>query len=193
MSVYVLAQFVLSWLEMGKVKQIKIKNRTYYFCNGIIDIEEVNSNLLKIDKKSYKDIDIYYIGYITIKKIDDCENIYGVDPLYLIIHKVDGHIECNSVKHSSAKEKNKSKYLVFDSTDENEETFKKYAEIWYGIKNEIEAINSGKKGEYGKDFMKIKVNTDDKLPLNKPLKLHLLTITVRFIFEEQVKFIHKFI
>ena len=72
-------------------------------------------------------------------------------------------------------------------------TFLKYAEIWYGIKNEIEAINSGKKGEYGKDFMKIKVNTDDKLPLNKPLKLHLLTITVRFIFEEEVKFIHKFI
>ena len=193
MSVYVLAQFVLSWLEMGKVKQIKIKNRTYYFYNDIINIEEVNSNLLKIDKKSYKDIDIYYIGYITIKKIDDCENIYGVDPLYLIIHKVDGHIECNSVERSSAKEKNKSKYLVFDSTDENEETLKKYAEIWYGIKNEIEAINSGKKGEYGKDFMKIKFNTDDKLPLNKPLKLHLLTIIVRFIFEEEVNFIHKFI
>ena len=183
MSVYVLAQFVLSLLEMGKVKQIKIKNRTYYFCNGIIDIEEVNSNLLKIDKKSYKDIDIYYIGYITIKKIDDCENIYSVNPLYLIIGKVDGHIE----------EKNGSKYLVFDSTDENKEVLKKYTELWDGIKNEIETINGGKKGEYGKDFMKIKFNTDDKLPLNKPLKLHLLTIIVRFIFEEEVNFIHKFI
>ena len=193
MSVYVLAQFVLSWLKMGKVKQIKIKNRTYYFYNDIINIEEVNSNLLKIDKKSYKDIDIYNIGYITIKKIDDCENIYGVDPLYLIIHKIDEHIECNSVECSSSKEKNKSKYLLFDSTDENEETLKKYAEIWYGIKNEIEAINSSEKGEYGKDFMKIKFNTDDKLPLDKPLKLHLLTIIVRFIFEEEVNFIQKFI
>ena len=54
---------------MGKVKQIEIKNRTYYFYNDIINIEEFDSNLLKIDKKSYKDIDIYNIGYITIKKL----------------------------------------------------------------------------------------------------------------------------
>ena len=80
----------------GKVKQIEIKNQTYY--NDIIKIEKLNSNLLKIDKKSYKDVDIYYIGYITIKKIGDCENIYSVNALYLIIGKVDGHIECNSVQ-----------------------------------------------------------------------------------------------
>ena len=60
---------------MGKVKQIEIKNRTYYFYNDIFDIEEFDSNLLKIDIKPYKDIDIYYIGYITIKKICDFENI----------------------------------------------------------------------------------------------------------------------
>ena len=77
------------------------------------------------------------------------------------------------------KEKNGNKYLVFDSvklrsTDENKEVLEKYAELWDGIKNEIETINGGKKGEYGKDFMKIKFNTDDKLALNKPLKLHLL-------------------
>ena len=54
---------------MGKVKQIKIKNRTYCFYNDIINIEEFNSSLLKIDKKSYRGIDIYYIGYITIKKL----------------------------------------------------------------------------------------------------------------------------
>ena len=93
---------------MGEVKQIEINNRTYYFYNDIINIEEFDSNLLKIDKKSYKDIDICYIGYITIKKIGNFENIYSVNPLYLIIGKVDGHIEC---------EKNGSKYLVFDSTD----------------------------------------------------------------------------
>ena len=121
---------------MEKVKQIEIKNRTYYFYNDIINIEEFNSNLLKIDKKSYKDIDIYYIGYITIKKIGDCENIYSVNPLYLIIGKVDGHIKCK---------KNGSKYLVFDSTDENKEVLKKYTELCDGIKNEIETINDGKK------------------------------------------------
>ena len=96
---------------MEKVKQIEIKNRTYY---DIVNIEEFNSSLLKIDKKSYKDIDIYYIGYITIKKIGDCENIYSVNPLYLIIGKVDGHIEYNSVGRSSTEcnsieEKNGSK------------------------------------------------------------------------------------
>ena len=96
---------------MEKVKQIEIKNRTYY---DIVNIEEFNSSLLKIDKKSYKDIDIYYIGYITIKKIGDCENIYSVNPLYLIIGKVDGHIEYNSVGLSSTEcnsieEKNGSK------------------------------------------------------------------------------------
>ena len=144
---------------MGKVKQIEIKNQTYYFYNDMINLKNFESNLLKIDKKHYKGIDIYYIGYITIKKIDDCENIYSVNPLYLIIGKVDGHIE----------EKNGSKYLVFDSTDENKEVLKKYTELWDGIKNEIETINGGKKGEYGKDFMKIKFNVDNNLPLNKPL------------------------
>ena len=79
---------------MGKVKQIEIKNRTCYFYKDIINIEEFNSNLLKTDKKSYKDIDIYLIGYIASKRIGDCENIYSVNPLYLIIGKVDGHIEC---------------------------------------------------------------------------------------------------
>ena len=97
--------------------------------------------------------------------------------MYLIIGKVDGHIECNSVECNSAncnsiEEQDRSKYLVFDSTDENKEVLKKYTELWDGIKNEIETINSGIKGEYGKDFVKIKFNTDDNLPLNKPLKVH---------------------
>ena len=84
--------------------------------------------------------------------------------------------------------KNGSKYLVFDSTDEKKEVLKKYAELQGGIKNEIKTINGGKKGEYGKDFMKIKINTDDNLSLNKPMKLHVLTIIVRCIFEEDGKF-----
>ena len=63
--------------------------------------------------------------------------------------------------------KNESKYLVFDSTDENKEVLKKHIKLWNGIKNEIETINGGKKGEYGNDFMKIKFDTDDNLPLKK--------------------------
>ena len=78
---------------MGVVKQINIKNRTYDFYNNKIDIKYFESNLLKIDRKSYKNIGIYNIGYIAIKKIDDCENIYSVNPLYLLINHANGYIE----------------------------------------------------------------------------------------------------
>ena len=70
---------------MGTVKQINIKNRTCYFYNDTIDLENFDSSLLKLDGKSYKDIGIYNIGYIAIKKIGDCKNNYGVNPLYLCI------------------------------------------------------------------------------------------------------------
>ena len=75
---------------MGKVKQIEIQNRTYYLCNDMINLKNFQSNLSKIDKKHYKGIDIYNIGYITIKKIDDWENIYSINPcVYLLIMQVD--------------------------------------------------------------------------------------------------------
>ena len=100
---------------MGTVKQIDIKNWTYYFDNNVTNIKKFDSNLLKIVKKSYKDIGIYNIGYITVKKINDYENIYSVNPLYLIIAHASGYIE----------EKGVNKYLIFVSTDENNELFKK--------------------------------------------------------------------
>ena len=64
---------------MADNKSMSIKNRAYYFFNDMINIEVFDSNILKIDIKSYKNIDIYYIGYITIKKIDDYKNIYSVN------------------------------------------------------------------------------------------------------------------
>ena len=78
---------------MDVVKQIDIQNRTYYFYNDIINVKNFDPVLLKIDKTSYKDIGIYNIWYITIKKIDDCENIYSVNPLYLIVNHANGYIE----------------------------------------------------------------------------------------------------
>ena len=78
---------------MGEVKQINIKNRTYYFYSDIINMKNFDAILLKIDRKSYKDIGIYNIEYITIKKIDDCENIYSVNPLYLLVNHESGYIE----------------------------------------------------------------------------------------------------
>ena len=74
------------------------------------------------------------------------------------------------------------------STNKNKEVLKNYAELCDGIKNEIEIINGGKLGEYGKDFMKIKFDSDDNLPLNKTLKLHNMTIIVRSVFEEDDEF-----
>ena len=70
---------------MGKAKQIEIKNRTYYFYN-VINLKDFESNLLKINKKHYKGIDIYYTGYLTIKKIGDCENIHSINPMYLLVN-----------------------------------------------------------------------------------------------------------
>ena len=84
-------------------------------------------------------------------------------------------------------EKNGNKYLVLDDVDENEDVLKKY-EVWEGIKTEIETINGGEKIEYGKDFLKIRFESNDDLPLNKPIKLRLLTIIIRSVFSEGSKF-----
>ena len=133
----------------------------------MINIKDFNARLLKIDKQSYKN-SIYNIGYITKKKIDEYENIYSVNPLYLIIANASGYIE----------EKGVNKYLFFDSTDENKELLKKYSDVWNGIKNKIKEVNDSEY-DYEKDYMKIKFNSDDNLPLNKPLKFHNMTITIR--------------
>ena len=91
---------------MGNIKEINTKNRTYYFLDDMINIEDFDPNLQKIDKKSYKNINIYYIGYITMKN-SDYVKIKSVNPLYLIIKESDEHFE----------EQNRSKYLVFDSAE----------------------------------------------------------------------------
>ena len=83
-------------------------------------------------------------------------------------------------------EKNLNKYLIFDSTDENKELLKKYQDLWSEIKNKIEAVSSGE-CDYEKDYMKIKFNSDDDLPLNKPLKFHMVTISIRSVFEKDGK------
>ena len=100
---------IINNMKMGTVKQINNKNQTYYFYNDIIDLQNFKSNLFKIDKTSYKDIDIYNIGYITIKRIGDCKNICSVNSLYLHITHASGYI----------KEINENKYLIFDWIDEN--------------------------------------------------------------------------
>ena len=155
---------------MGEVEEINIKNQTYCFFDDVIDIKTFNSNLLKIDKKSHKNVDVYYIGYITIKKFSDCENVHSVNPLYLIIHSVTGHF----------KEKNDEKYLIIDSIE-------KYEEVFSGIRSEIKTLNGGKELFYEKNYARIGVNTDDDLPLKKPLKFPTLTIIITCVIQKDEK------
>ena len=144
-----------------------IKNRTYYFYNNIIDIESFDSNMLKLDKKSYKSLDRYNIGDVTIKQIGYGYDINSVNPLYLRINNVNGYIE----------EK------VFDSTGENKELLKKYSDAFNGIMIKIREIDVDWL-EYSKQYMKIRFRSDDNLPLNKSLKLYNMTVTIRCVFSE---------
>ena len=73
--------------------------------------------------------------------------------------------------------------MIFDdSVNESKALLKKSADVWDGIRNEIKVINGGKENDYGKDYMKIRFNSDDNLPLNKPLKYLAMTIIIRSIF-----------
>ena len=78
---------------MGKIRQIKIKNRTYYLYNDQINLKDFDASMLKIDKKNYKEIDVYYIGYVTFKEIANYNNINSVNPLYLMIDNMIGHFK----------------------------------------------------------------------------------------------------
>ena len=161
---------------MGSIKEINIKERTYYFYNDIIDIETFDSKNLKLDKKTYKDLDIYNIGYVTIKKIGHGYDVNSVNPLYLHIDNASGYIE----------EINEDKYLVFDVRDENKELLKSYDDVFNGIMGKIKKIDDDWL-EYTKDYTKIKFNSDDNLPLKKPLKLYNMVVTIRCVFSEDNK------
>ena len=154
---------------MKEVKKIDIKC-SYHYSEDMINIEDFQSELLNIEEKSDKDIDIYFISYIIIKKFSDYKNIHSMNPLYLIIHSATGYF----------REKYGEKYLIIDLTE-------KYEEFFSGIKSEIETINSGETLLYEKNYAKIGVNTDDDLPLNKELTFPTLKIIIRCIFQKNKK------
>ena len=95
---------------------------------------------------------------------------------------------CLLIDHASEyiEEKGVNKYLVFDSTDENKELLKKCNDVFNGIRDKIKEKSSGE-CDYEKDYIKIKFNSDDNLQLNKPLKFHNMTITIRSVFEDDGK------
>ena len=148
---------------MGKLKPINVKNRTYYFYNDIIDLDEFDGSKLKVDKKDYNDIDIYYLGYEHKKKISECDVINSVNPLYLRIVDINGQFE---------KGKDDMWYLIISGDDD---VFKKLVDIFESIKNKI-TEKTWDAVEYDKDYMKIKFESNNILPADKDVNIHLATI-----------------
>ena len=163
---------------MGEVKQINVKNRTYYFHNDQINLKGFDARLLKVDKKITKRLTFITLAVWLLKKIATCNNINSVNPLYLMINEMIGNFE----------EKNRNKCLVLHDVNENKKVSKKYEKVWQGVKKETETINGGEKTEYGKDSKRIRFKSNDALPLNKAIKLRLLIIVIRSVFSEDGKF-----
>ena len=160
----------------NKIEDINMKNRTYYFFNDIIDIEHFDPNNIKINEKSYKNILIYYIGYVTIKEY---VTIYSINPLYLIFRYVNGYFE----------EINGNRYSSLVPTNESKEKIKKYEELWIKIRDLIRSITKNSDDyDYDEKYIKIKFDSDDQLPLNKTVEIPIMTIVVRTIFLENNKY-----
>ena len=119
-------------------------------------------------------LDIYYIGYVD-KKPE--WNVNSVNPLYLMINRKDGFIE----------EKNGVKYLNISDADKSSEILKKYNQVFDGIKYHIKKINNND-SKYNKNYMKIKFNTNDDIPLNKESYFPTITIIISYVFEKHGKY-----
>ena len=138
----------------NKIKDIDIKNYTYDFFNDIINIKNLDPNNIKTDKTSYKNILIYYIGYVTVKDLKYLKINY-VNPLYLIFSKINGDFE----------EIDKNKYLTLVPTNERKEK-----KVWSKIRDLIRSITKIS-DDYDEKYLKIKLNSDDEIPLNKAAKI----------------------
>ena len=108
---------------MGAIKEINIKNRTYYYYDDIIDLDEFDESKIKVDKKDFNGIDIHYLGYEYKKKITECNVIRSVNLLYLRIVEIKGQFE---------KSKDDAWYLVISDKDD---VYKKLVDIFENIKN----------------------------------------------------------
>ena len=159
---------------METIKQINIKNRTYYFYNDIINLDEFDESKIKVDKKDFNDIDIYYLGYEHKKKISECNVINSVNPLYLRIADMKGQFE---------KGKDDAWYLIISYKDE---VYEKLMNIFESIKNKI-TEKTWDVVEYDKDYMKIKFESN-VFPVSKKVNIHLATIIIRAIFAQDGKY-----
>ena len=172
---------------MKTFRQVNIKSRQNYFFNSMINNKNFDPNFLSIDQISFKRTDsvIYYIEYI--------KSLGGENSLCLAFNNADAYIECNSTEKI-----NENKYLIFASTDKNKEALENNTELWDEVKYQIETRSGKKTIEYKKDFMKIKFESDDDLPLGKILSIPVCIIVVRSVFQEDNNYyphvyLHKFL
>ena len=152
------------------VKDISMKSHIYYFFDDIINIKEFDPNNIKLDENSYKNILIYYIGYVTIKD-SKYVKINSVNPLYLMFNKMNGYFE----------EINGNKYLTVVAANDSKDRIKNYEELWIKITDLIMLVTK-KADDYDEKFIKIKLDSDDILSLNKMIKISVMVIVVRAIF-----------
>ena len=117
---------------MEEIKQINIKNRTYYFYNDIINLDEFDGSKIKVDRKNFNDIDIYYLGYEHKKKITECNEINSVNPLYLRIKDMKGQFK-------KGKGDNLWYLIIFADAD----ILGKFTNIWKSIRAKIEENTGG--------------------------------------------------
>ena len=156
---------------METIRQVNIKNRQIYFSNDMTNIKNFDTNLLNIDQVSFENNDsvIYDIKYF--------KNLDSSNSLYLVFNNLDAYIEKSG----------ENKYLIFTSTDKNGKTLENYTELWNEIKEQIELISGNKVIKYEQDFIKIKFQSNDDLPLGKILNIPVCIIIVRSVFEEDGK------
>ena len=142
-----------------------MKNHTNFFFDDITSIKDVDPNNIKRDGKSYKNILIYYMAYLAIKNLKYVK-FNSVNPLHLLLNKVNGYFE----------EINENKYLTLVPINENKE--KKYEELWIKIRDLTRSVTKNL-DDYDEKYIKIELNSNDKLPLNK-----MIEILVRVTFYE---------
>ena len=159
----------------NKVKDIDIKNRTHYFCDDIINTKKFDPNNIKIDENSYKNTLIYYNGYVRIKDSKSVK-VNSVNPLYLILSKVNGYFE----------EINKNKYLALFPPNGSKKIIKNMRNS--GVKSDLIRSITKNLDDYDEKYMKIKFDSDDDLPLNKTIEIHNVTIVVRVVFHKNNKY-----
>ena len=160
---------------METIKQINIKNRTHYFYNDIINLDEFDESKIKVDKKDFNGIDIYYLGYKHKNKISECNVINSVDPLYLTIVDMKGQFE---------KVKDDAWYLIIFYKND---VYEKPMNIFESIKNKI-TEKTWDAVEYDKDYMKIKFESNNIFPTDKDVNIHIATIIIRAIFAKNGKY-----